>query len=126
MQRLPTNMQISLIVSGENHTLDDLAALADKLHRMMRSVFNMKITPVVVHPGIFGKDARFPSSQRDSTASRHKDGEQSHTDTENRVAIHQLGRSHHVADITNVSARRAGNAPRHAVGTRRSLRKINA
>jgi len=57
-----------------------------------------------------------------------KDGDQTHANAEERVAIHDQDQPHQALDIVgiiNVSAEKLKNVPFHAAGKTKRLRKTN-
>jgi len=117
MQRLLAAMQVSIIVGGKNQTLGDLAALADRLHRLSRGVSRVEVAPAVDHPPClempgYGahKETRLPHITKTTTysASTRKIAQQL------TRWIGLTTRQTDIHGITSISTGRPGDVSRHA------------
>jgi len=124
-QRLPTTMQGSLIVGGKDQTLHDLAALADRLHRLSLGISSVEVAPPFAISGEAGcrahKETRSPHITKTKT---------NFVSTQNvaQKLTHWIGfTTRWILLVSSVSAGRPEDVPRHAAEARRSrLRKTNA
>jgi len=74
-------------------------------------------------------ERKFPRLQTYSNILFRKDGDQTHVNAEDRVAIHDQGQFHQALDtvgIINVSVEKLKDVPCHAVGKTKRLRKFNS